>query len=117
MSKMAELDRQTRTDDIAFTNSQADKKYNGWTNYETWNVMLWINNDMVFYHQLKEIIQENDGNIPYNLYEIFAMKNLRTDFSSTGDGISLYNKKINKDEINEHLHEMFTNDDSILGEK
>jgi hypothetical protein len=22
----------------------SDKKYNGWTNYETWNAMLWINN-------------------------------------------------------------------------
>lgn len=22
-----------------------DNKYNGWTNYETWNVALWINND------------------------------------------------------------------------
>lgn len=23
----------------------ADTKYNGWTNYETWNVKLWIDND------------------------------------------------------------------------
>ena len=22
-----------------------DRKYNGWTNYETWNVKLWIDND------------------------------------------------------------------------
>lgn len=22
-----------------------DKKYNGWTNYETWNANLWIDND------------------------------------------------------------------------
>jgi hypothetical protein len=22
-----------------------DTKYNGWTNYETWNCMLWIDND------------------------------------------------------------------------
>lgn len=22
-----------------------DKRYNGWTNYETWNVKLWIDND------------------------------------------------------------------------
>ena len=22
-----------------------DKEYNGWTNYETWNVALWIDNE------------------------------------------------------------------------
>jgi hypothetical protein len=22
-----------------------DKKYNGWTNYETWNVALWLDNE------------------------------------------------------------------------
>lgn len=25
--------------------------YNGWTNWETWNVNVWLNNDPTTYHQ------------------------------------------------------------------
>ena len=28
----------------------ASKSYNGWKNYVTWNVALWIRNDAGFYH-------------------------------------------------------------------
>lgn len=35
-----------------------DKKYNGWTNYETWNVALWIDNDQGSYSQRQEMAQE-----------------------------------------------------------
>jgi hypothetical protein len=29
-------------------------RYNGWTNYDTWNVAMWITNDQPRYHQLVE---------------------------------------------------------------
>ena len=29
-------------------------KYNGWTNYETWNVALWLHNDEVSYNYWEE---------------------------------------------------------------
>lgn len=35
-----------------------DKKYNGWTNYETWNVKLWMNNDQGSYEHYKELTAE-----------------------------------------------------------
>lgn len=33
-------------------------KYNGWTNYETWNVKLWMDNDEGSYQHYGELAQE-----------------------------------------------------------
>jgi hypothetical protein len=33
-------------------------KYNGWTNYETWNVKLWMDNDEGSYNYFRELAQE-----------------------------------------------------------
>lgn len=35
-----------------------DKRYNGWTNYETWNVKLWIDNEEGSYRSYTEMAQE-----------------------------------------------------------
>jgi len=32
-----------------------DQKYNGWTNYETWNVKLWMDNDEGSYNYYREV--------------------------------------------------------------
>lgn len=41
-----------------------NSSYNGWSNYETWNMALWIDNDQGSYTEAREIadraIQEND---------------------------------------------------------
>ena len=29
-------------------------KYNGWTNYETWNLSLWIDNDREWYRAVND---------------------------------------------------------------
>ena len=32
------------------------EEYNGYTNYETWLVNLWLNNDEATYNQLRELV-------------------------------------------------------------
>jgi len=34
-----------------------DKSYNGWTNWETWNLGLWLNNEESTYHEINQLIQ------------------------------------------------------------
>ena len=34
--------------------------YNGWENYETWNVSLWLNNEPDTYYALCEILSNNE---------------------------------------------------------
>ena len=35
-----------------------DKTYNGWANYETWNVALWLDNEHLSYRYWREQSQE-----------------------------------------------------------
>jgi len=36
--------------------NESNKGYNGWTNYETWNVYLWIGNDEDWYKSARAIV-------------------------------------------------------------
>jgi hypothetical protein len=36
------------------TNILEDSTYNGWANYETWNVALWMQNDIGYYELAQE---------------------------------------------------------------
>lgn len=38
-------------------------QYNGWTNYETWNVKLWIDNDQGSYEYWRERTRESGGDV------------------------------------------------------
>lgn len=38
-----------------FQTNIADQTYNGFANYETWNVALWLQNDEGLYHLAQEV--------------------------------------------------------------
>jgi len=67
--------------------------YNGWANYETWNVALFINNDGVAYETAMNVAN-------YNEFVLNAPDN------KTFDGVSLTDSNIDKDEIDELITEL-----------
>ena len=66
-----------------------DTTYNGWENYETWNVALWINNDEGLY----DIARRCDD------YQDF-LDSIEGLISTTGDGVSFTDPKVNVIQIN-----------------
>jgi hypothetical protein len=66
--------------------------YNGWTNYETWNVALWIQNDEGLYNLI------NDGDIC--CYEELVEVLWDCGSKETPDGVKWNDPKINVAELN-----------------
>lgn len=70
--------------------------YNGWANYETWNVALWIQNDYTTY-KIARKFDSYDALIPYLEMHWGQM---------TPDGVRWMNPTIDTDEMNEMLSEL-----------
>jgi len=66
--------------------------YNGWANYETWNVALWLDNDPISYHYAK-IAKD---------YEHY--RNLKV--TRTGDGVSLWDPILDTKELDDKIKEL-----------
>jgi len=75
--------------------SDIKEKYNGWTDWTTWNVALWINNDQTYYNIAKECKNYADF-----LYEMQAM----IGSFATPDGADW--GEANIDELNELIEEI-----------
>ena len=71
--------------------------YNGWANYETWNVALWIQNDEGLYHLAREL-----GN--YEAFVDYVTEGFRN--SKTPDGVSYSSSKLDYEELSEMLAEL-----------
>ena len=82
--------------------------YNGWANYETWNVALWLDNDYFNYSILKmqsvktfdDFLNKIQSNVFNNLDANYDYKN------KTGDGVLWNDPKVNVHEINEKIFEL-----------
>ena len=79
--------------------------YNGWANYHTWNVSLYINNEYPLYKAAESYVAyQTELNLPvsYTEFTQYYMDLLGT---ITPDGVSWTDPSIDEDEMNEMLME------------
>lgn len=78
-----------------------NEKYNGWTNYDTWLVVLWLNNDESNYRRLEHLKNGIGSKKLEDLTNIELYEKLKT--FNYGDKINWNN--VNIDEIRESILE------------
>ena len=77
-----------------FQRNALDISYNGWENYETWNVALWINNEEGLYHLAQKCGDyETLVDCLYNEYGV----------TETFDGVKFNSPKVNVVQINSEV--------------
>ena len=75
-----------------------DNTYNGWTNYSTWNVALYIQNDEGLYQWAKEYRHHG--------YESFAETLSECGSQVTPDGVSWTHPELDTEELDEMMAEL-----------
>ncbi len=74
-----------------------DETYNGWTNYETWNVALWIGNDEGLYQMARDWRHHGYKSLSHMLIEFSP---------ATPDGVKWDDDNLNICELNEMMEEL-----------
>ena len=74
--------------------------YNGYVNYETWNVSLWLDNEQgsnEYYADLAcEILEKNDGDPDKARYELGkVIRDNLIEYNPLGDQVSMYSDLLN----------------------
>lgn len=79
---------------------------NGWTNYSTWNIALFIQNEYPLYKAaLSYASYQQELNLPVR-YEEFCQYNMDLLGQITPDGVSWTHPELDTDELDEMLQEM-----------
>ena len=76
--------------------------YEGWKNYETWNVALWINNEFPLYTSASKFMQSYKGRAPYSEWIRF----MGYENAETADEIKWMSKKLCRTELNQMMREL-----------
>ena len=82
------------------------KKYNGWSNYFTWNAALYIDNEYYLYQAACFYARDYQGD-KNKIYESF-IEFMGLENHKTGDGVEWLNKNINLTEMNNYMYELIS---------
>jgi len=82
---------QTKMTSATYQLNALDISYNGWNNYETWNVALWINNDESLYHLAQDC--GDYETLVKCLYDEYGV-------TETKDGVKFNSPKVNVVQLN-----------------
>ena len=74
-----------------------DTTYNGWANYETWNVALWLANDEGLYGMARDWAEHGYKSLSHQLSEFML---------ATPDGVRWDSPMLDVDELNEMMEEL-----------
>ena len=76
--------------------------YNGWANYETWNVVLWIGNDWNLYQLALDVVR--NGGTYVDLINAIL---LNCGATKTPDNVAYNDAKIDLRAVNEFLADLY----------
>ena len=86
---------------LTFDDIEVDNTYNGWTNYETWNVALWIGGDQGLYNFAKEFASYDDFVV--NIKEVNGDSSIGY---QTPDGVAWNDSGLNHSELDKMILEL-----------
>ena len=81
-------------------------EYNGWTNWETWNVLLWLDNDFNLYKIKESFVRRNEHKQNFEiLVKSFLLEMFPNGTQDMKDGVSM--AFVNYEEIAEAWQEEY----------
>jgi hypothetical protein len=80
-----------------FQTNTEDQTYTGWANYETWNIALWIQNDVELYNLALTLSDYQE--LVDVLYQEYGVR-------ETKDGVKFNSPKINRIELDDMMSDL-----------